>query len=436
MTMPSATAPKQEESTRSLLYASIVIVFGVLGTTLAQPEVLGRIPLQNLLKNELHVDRAANAAFFFWMGLAWYFKPFAGIVTDAFPLFGSRRKSYILVGATLATLAWAALYFTPHQYNKLLGASIVIGVFMTVTSTAVGGYMVEVAQAVSGSGRLTSVRNFVEQFCWIVTGPTAGYLASIPFRWTPAACGAVMFLVVPVTVWFLQEQRRKIDSKNLLGQAGKQLVNIANAKTMWAAAGFMALFYCAPGLATAVFYKQQNDLHLSTQGQGFLVFLSGLFGVLAAALYGGLACRRFTLRTLLTCALAFGTVANLGYLFYSSVGRAELIESFNGFGYTLAEIAMMDLAVRSTPRRSEGLGFSLMMSVRNFTLFGSDWFGSKLLETYHLHFNTLVLANSATSLITIPLVFLLPALIMKTKDAQPSRSIPELAATPAAALQE
>src|SRR5579859_8099543 len=127
----------QENTSKALLFASIVIVVGVLGTTLGQPQVLGRIPIQNLLKNELHVDRAANAAFFFWMGLAWYFKPFAGIVTDAFPLIGSRRKSYMIIGATFATLSWAALYFTPHQYNKLLWVCIVINLFMMATSTVV-----------------------------------------------------------------------------------------------------------------------------------------------------------------------------------------------------------------------------------------------------------------------------------------------------------
>src|SRR5277367_6784519 len=86
---------------RTLMYAAVVIVAGVLATTLAQMQVLGRLPLQNLLKNELHLDRSANAAFLFWAGLAWYLKPFAGIVTVAFPLFGDRRKSYILLGATL-----------------------------------------------------------------------------------------------------------------------------------------------------------------------------------------------------------------------------------------------------------------------------------------------------------------------------------------------
>ena len=388
-----------------------------MATTLAQPQVLARLPLQNLLKNELHVDRTANAAFFFWAGLAWYLKPLAGILTDAFPLFGSRRKSYILISATLAALSWLALIVTPHDYRKLLFVVIVINTFMVVASTVVGGYMVETAQANSGSGRLTAIRQFVQQTCLIVNGPVAGYLASIAFGWTAAACGGVMFLLVPVTILFLNEQRRRSDSRQILTNAREQLVNIATARTMWAAAALMALFYIAPGFGTALFYKQQNDLHLSTQAQGFLQLIAGVFGVLAAVGYGIL-CRRLNLRTLLVGCMVVATAANLGYLFYSSAGRAQAIEGLNGFGYTLAELALMDLAVRSTPAGSEGLGFSLMVSVRNLALFGTDWFGSKLLDQYHFSFDSLVIANSATTLIAVPLVFLLPRLIVLRKDAE------------------
>src|SRR5277367_6453555 len=141
--MPSATAAENQPGKKiTLTNASIVIIVGILATTLSQPQVLGLIPFKNLLKNELHVDRAANAAFFFWIGLAWYFKPFAGILTDAFPLFGSRRKSYILISTSLAVLSWVGLYFTPHEYNKLLWVCIVIDIFMVVASTVIGGYMV------------------------------------------------------------------------------------------------------------------------------------------------------------------------------------------------------------------------------------------------------------------------------------------------------
>jgi len=415
----------RRRSDKSLIYAALVIIAGVLATTLAQPQVLARLPLQNLLKNELHLDRTANAAFFFWAGLAWYLKPFAGILTDAFPLFGSRRKSYIVISASLAALSWLALTVTPHEFRDLLLVVILINTFMVIASTVVGGYMVETAQANSGSGRLTAIRQFVQQACFIVNGPAAGFLASIAFGWTAAACGGIMLLLVPVTILFLQERRQQPASRQILANARAQLVNIATARTMWGAAGLMALFYIAPGFATALFYKQQNELHLDTHAQGFLQLIAGVCGVLAALGYGVL-CRRLNLRTLLVGCMMFATAANLGYLFYSSAGRAQAIEGLNGFGYTLAELALMDLAVRATPAGSEGLGFSLMVSIRNLALFGTDWFGSHLLDEYHFSFDSLVLANSLTTLIAVPLVFLLPRLLVLRKDAEIYEETPEL----------
>lgn len=408
---------------RALTHAAIVIVGGVLATTLAQTQLLGRLPLQNLLKNELHVDRTANAAFFFWSILPWYFKPLAGIFTDAFPLFGNRRKSYILISTVMAILCWCALALTPHEYHKLLLVAIGINTFMVVASTVVGGYMVETAQAISGSGRLSAIRSFAEQSCYIVNGPVSGYLASLALGWTAAACGGVLFLLLPVTILYLHEKPVRLDSRQLIDNARKQLVKIATARTMWSAAGLMALFYMAPGFATAMFYKQQNDLRLDTQGQGFLQLLSGVGGVLAAVTYGFL-CRRWNLRRMLVGCMLIGTAANLGYLFYSSLGRARAVDGFNGFGYSLAELALMDLAVRSTPSGSEGMGFSLMMSVRNLALFGTDWFGSKLLDQYHLSFDALVIANSVTTLLTVPLVFLLPRLIVSRRDAEFNEEAP------------
>jgi predicted MFS family arabinose efflux permease len=161
-----------------------------------------------------------------------------------------------------------------------------------------------------------------------------------------------MFLLVPVTILFLQEQRKRFDSREVLNNARKQLYKIVTAHTMWAAAGLMALFYIAPGFTTALFYKQQNELHFTTQTQGFLQLIAGVCGILAAICYGIL-CRRLSLRTLLVWCMLVATIANFGYLFYSSVGRAQAIEGLS-FGYTLAELALMDLAVRSTPAGSEG----------------------------------------------------------------------------------
>ncbi len=410
------TGPEQKKN-RTLPYAAIVVVVGVLGVTLPQFQVLGYIPIQNLLKNELHESRAASAAFLFWIQFAWYFKPFFGIVIDAFPFLGTRRKSYILTGAALTVASFVVLLFTPHRYGSLLTVCVAINVFMVVASTAIGGFMVETGQQFGATGRLASVFNFMSQGSYIIAGPLGGFLGAIAFGWTAAAGGATMFLVIPVTMIFLRERRKKIDSKQVLSEAGKQLKNIASAKTMWAAAAFSALFYCAPGISTAEFYQQQNVMHLGTEGQGVLLLLQGVFAVVAATLYGTFFCRRFNLRWLLIVCITLGALSQFGYSFYTTFHRAWFIDSFYGLGWTAADMTLMDLAMRATPVGSEALGFSLMMSVRNLSLFGSNWAGSKVMDIYHLHLSTMATANALISLIAVPFVFVLPGFFVDRKDS-------------------
>jgi MFS family permease len=414
---PVPGAGSSATSKRAFLYAAIVVTAGVLGVTLPQFQVMGYIPLKNLLKNDLHADIATSAAFFFWIQFAWYFKPFFGIIIDSVPFFGMRRKSYMLTGAALTVGCFILLLFTPHRYGSLLTVCVALNAFMVLTSTAVGGFMVETGQTFGATGRLASVFNFVSQGSYIIAGPVGGFLGAISFGWTAAAGAAVMFLVVPITLIFLREQRRKVDSKRLLNEAGKQLVNIANAKTMWAAAAFSALFYCAPGMFTAEFYQQQNVMHLSTEGQGILMMLQGVFAVVAATIYGTFLCRRIKLRWLLVACIIIGAASQYGYAFYTTFHRAWFIDSFYGLGWTAADMTLMDLAMRATPVKSEALGFSLMMSVRNLSLFGSDWVGAKIMESYHLHLSTMAAANALVSLIAVPFVFLLPTFFVDRKDS-------------------
>jgi predicted MFS family arabinose efflux permease len=406
-----ATSPK-----RDLLFAFLVVFFGIMAVTLSQQNSLGLIPIKNLLKNELHADRTATAAFFFWIGLAWYFKPFFGIFTDAFPLFGTHRRSYILMGATLSVAGFIALIYTPHRYMALLAMCIAINVFMVVCSTAVGGYMTEKAQALKSSGGFASVFQIAYQTAGVVGGPLGGVLAGVAFGWTSGASAAIMFLPIPATIFFLKERRTRVDSQKLLGDARKRLTKIAKARTMWAAAGFSFLFYFAPGILTALFYRQQDVLHMSTDQQGLMLFLNGIFAMAVATIYGTYAAKRWTLRTLLFWCILAGALAQLSYAFYNSMLQAYIIEAFWGLGWASADMALTDLYMRATPAGSEALGFSLMVSVRNLAIFGADWLGAKAMETYHLEFSTMAIANCLVSLIAVPLVFLLPAFIVDHAD--------------------
>jgi predicted MFS family arabinose efflux permease len=430
--MPVTAARSGEGQTRrALILAVIVVVVGVLATTLAQTQLLGLIPLRNVLKNTMHASREATAGFIFWATLPWYFKPLVGIVQDAFPLFGTRRRSYMLVAGALTALAWLVLGVTPYEYHAFLIVVIGINSATVVVSTAVGGYMVEMARASASSGRLTSVRNIVEQASYVISGVASGYLASVRFGWTSITCASVAFLVVPIALWCMNEQRTAAPrGVQVLKSAGAKILEVGRAGSLWMAAAVSFLFYFAPGIQTAQFYAQQNDLHMTTLQQGELVSMSGAFGVLSALLYGAFAAKRFELRTLLLACILFGASAQAAYAFYYSFSVAQIVDSYNGFGYTLAEVAMMHLAVRATPAGCEAMAFALMMAVRNFGLFGGDWLGAALQDHFHLRFHTLALINGAGSLLALPLVLLLPTRIVRGRDAQKPDPAREMAVDP------
>lgn len=411
----------------------IIIIATMLITSLAQPAVLGKLPLQNLLLHHLHVSKTQMASFFFLIGLAWYFKPFAGIFTDAFPLFGTRRRHYLIISSALAALSWIGLGLVPRTYSALLWMSMIINAFLVIASTVSGAILVEAGQAMGSTGKLTTLRGIVMYGINIFVGPMAGFLATVSFAFVTGANGIIMFLLVPITFIFLIEQRRKSDRAEIFSNTEAQMKSIGKSGVMWAAVGFLFLYYFAPGFATPLYFRQNNVLHFSQQAIGNIGIFSGASTVLGAILYGYLI-QRFPIRKIIIAGVLISSISTMAYLLYNPGGsayvRAVIIDSQAGFFGGMVEMALMDLAARATPRGSEGLGYSLIMSSRNLALFGSDILGSRLADagwhlpfvTGNLHettFHSLVYLNAGTTLLVVFVAPFLPGAIMHSKDGTP-----------------
>ena len=61
--MGETPSPRTKVDKRNLLPLGLIIVLGIFASTLPQPQVLGRLPLQFLLKNDVQVTREQMAAF-------------------------------------------------------------------------------------------------------------------------------------------------------------------------------------------------------------------------------------------------------------------------------------------------------------------------------------------------------------------------------------
>jgi predicted MFS family arabinose efflux permease len=412
----SATLPPTADAGHaSLSRWAVLIGAAVFATTMSQPAVL-RLPFQNLLKADLHVSRQAMASFFALSTLAWYFKPLAGIFTDSVPLFGTRRKYYLIISAVIAGALYLVVGIVPRTYTSVLIAMIAVNCMLVIGSTVAGGLIVEVGNREGATGRLNSSRYFVMNACTLIGGPFGGFLAARAFGLTAFAGAVIAMSVVPFALWLIKEPRVTQTNSQSWINAKAQFRTLMKSKTLWSAAGLLFLVYIAPGFSTPLYYYQVDTLKLSQEFIGTLILLSGAFGIVGAFIYAML-CRKLTLRTLLYISIVISTLTTMCYLFYTSGKAAAIIESQNGLIATVAELALMDLAARATPRGSEGLGFALMMSVRNGGQAISDIFGSWLIDQHHVSFFKLVWLNAGTTALILIVIPFLPKILIDRSDA-------------------
>lgn len=78
------------------------------------------------LKDVLHMDEATGQLFSGFTSLAWFIKPFWGWISDTFPVYGYRRKSWIIIMAALGFLFWQLIAFSAYAVVPALLIYIIL----------------------------------------------------------------------------------------------------------------------------------------------------------------------------------------------------------------------------------------------------------------------------------------------------------------------
>ena len=411
-------APPVAASAPSLRALIGVISAGIFVTGFGWPGILGRLPFSLLLKNQLHLPAQKVATFWAIATFAWYIKPLVGFVCDAYPLFGTRRRGYLLTGTLLAALFWLTFALVPRGYGSFVLVMTALNLAMVAVSTVVGGLQVEVAQRYGATGRLASLRTALEGVMDLLAGPVGGFLAVCAFGWTAAAGAGVMLSFLPVVVWFYREPRGALSNVDVWATARSHLKTILRSRAMWATTGLLFLVYLAPGFQTPMLYYQQDVLKFDPRFIGFLQLLGGAGGIIGAAAYGYI-CRRLSLRVSLIAGIVLNAVCTLFYLRYDSALAAALIDGSAALLGTLASLPLYDLAARAAPDGVESFAFSLMMSIRNIAIFAiSNVVGSYLYGEYHVGFKQLVWVNAGSSAAVLLFVPLLPRALLAAREGE------------------
>lgn len=174
-----------------------------------------------------------------------------------------------------------------------------------------------------------------------------------------------------------------------------------------------------PRISNSSLFHQTDHLKLSLEFIGFLKFINYGTAFIGCLAYIYL-CRKYPLRTLLYFGVILNVLSAFCYLGYNSKLGAALVESAAGLGTAMAFSALFDLLARSTPKGCEALGYALIFSFGNISLYMSDFLGASWFEKFGDSFTPMVWINSGTSALVLLAIPLLPKSLVANTDGQPS----------------
>lgn len=349
---------------------------------------------------------AAQVATFFAISTApWLIKPVYGLLSDFVPLFRYRRKSYLLLTSSLASGSGMALgLVVPHTYWWLAVLFTSMGLGLAFTDVLTDALMVENGRPLGLTGSFQSVQwasIYVAAMLVGVAGGAAAERRNLHVAFLLAACFPLISFVMAAL--FVREKRARTDRDAFLARMAA-IREAVRERHVWVVAGFILFWTFSPSFGPALLYYQTDHLKFGQQFIGNLTALGSLAAVGGALIYAPLS-RKYPLNSLIVASIGIAVTGTLAYLLYRDPVSAIVIDTVFGCVGMITQLAFLDLAAKSCPRRVEGSFFALLMSVYNGGTQGAQITGGYLYDW--LGYTPLVLISASFTALAwflVPLV--------------------------------
>lgn len=335
--------------------------------------------LQKYLKEVLNFTPTEMAAFMSMLILPWTIKPLYGIISDFFPIFKLRRKSYFVLMSLLAASAYAAIYFLPVTQSTLLVMLVIAAVGIAFTDVLCDAVMVEKGQPLKMTDRLQAAQWAAGGTAGIIIAATKGRMAEHwPLQNAILLTAAAPLLMAVFTLFFLKEEPvSSVKEASLQSWGG--LKDAVKSKTLWAAAIFLFLFQCNPHLGETFYYYQKDVLKFSDVLIGNIDTVGSITFVIGTFLYG-LVSKKIRYEILIRAIIITGVIGNLMFYWYRDAISAYIISALAPIITMAGFLGTLTIAAKACPKYAEAIVFALLMSLYNFAGRLGSLAGAKLYE--------------------------------------------------------
>jgi folate/biopterin transporter len=403
------------------LIAILIVYFvqGILG--------LARLAISFFLKDELALSPAQVAALMGIAALPWVIKPVFGFLSDGLPLFGYRRRPYLILSGLLGTAAWLALATVVNTAWAATVAILLSSLSVAISDVIVDSLVVERArqESLSDSGSLQSLTWGASALGGLITAYLSGWLLEHFSTQTVFGITATFPLLVSAVAWLIAEEPIG-DRSNVISVKNqvKQLRGAVTQKVIWLPTAFIFIWQATPTADSAFFFFTTNELGFQPEFLGRVRLVTSLASLVGIWLFQRFL-KQIPFRQLMGWTTLLSAVLGMTALLLVTHANRSLGIDDHWFSLgdslilsVMGQVAFMPvlvLSARLCPEGVEATLFALLMSVWNLAGLLSHETGALLThwlgvtETNFENLWLLVMITNASSLLPLPFLGWLPA---------------------------
>jgi hypothetical protein len=386
-------------------------------------------------KEALGLTPAEAAKIAFWVGLPWSMKMVVGVASDAYPILGSRRRAYLVLGALAALAGYIVLATTVADKQMYLAVSVLIAVGFMIQDVVADALSVEVARDDNETAQIQTLGRIALLSGVISVGYLSGVLAGALGPRAVFALAALLPAMVLVGSLFIRPAVRAVATPAAveagpLGGGRARLILVAGlaygvfgvaveafdlpfgqevvlavsaalivvllrriglSRAVAVSAFVIFLFRAVPGVGQGYSYWAIDVLKFDQRFLGLLAQVSSILSLAGLILFRKAITSRPVSFTIAWVSVA-GIVLSLPTigLFYGAnewVGLSPRAFAFIDTTISaplgqLAMVPMLVLIAKTAPRGAEATMFAIMASLMNLALSASELFTRYLNTAY------------------------------------------------------
>ncbi|KAF8392399.1 hypothetical protein HHK36_022741 [Tetracentron sinense] len=372
--------------------------------------------------------------------LPWLVKPLYGFISDSFPLFGYRRRSYLVLSGLLGALSWSLMAtFVDSKYSAAF--CILLGSLSVAFSDVVVDSMV--VERARGESQSTS--GSLQSLCWgssafggIVSAYFSGSLVdSYGVRHVRFVFGvtALLPLLTSAVAVLVKEQRMvgpargqnfSLPGPGFFESSKQNIIQLWNAvrqPNIFLPTLFIFLWQATPQSDSAMFFFTTNKLGFTPEFLGRVKLVTSVASLLGVGLYNGFL-KNVPLRKIFVVTTILGSALGMSQVFLVTGLNRQFGISDEWFAVgdsliltVLGQASFMPvlvLAARLCPQGMEATLFATLMSISNGGSVLGGLIGAGLTQIFGVTKDSfgnlafLIVLCNLSSLLPLPLLGLLP----------------------------